>query len=341
MKKYATLITFGFIVWLGIACGKSDKTAGKTDNASCFDTESIPHTANEDMGISENSATQTENASSKGTDSSINSFEPKEEKSVLTPAKRALVIGIGEQMDKNWAKINGDKDVPFVKEMLVNAGYKDIHTLVNKQATKASILSGFKSLTNRCHIGDVVYVHFSGHGQQVTDVNGDEEDGFDESWIPYDAYLKYGKEDKGEKHLIDDEIYMLLTAIRKNIGEKGKLLVVVDACHSGDSSRGDDLDETVRGVYDKFVIPTTKKVKTTKATEQWLTLSACEDYQLNQELKSPQVGKLTYTLYMLSKNGDLSKKGIVNYMAKLRSRLPQDPVQTGDEVNQKISDFLR
>ena len=25
--------------------------------------------------------------------------------------KRALVIGVGEQADKSWAKINGDKDI--------------------------------------------------------------------------------------------------------------------------------------------------------------------------------------------------------------------------------------
>ena len=36
--------------------------------------------------------------------------------------KRALVIGLGEQQDKAWKKINGDKDVPFVQAMLKNAG---------------------------------------------------------------------------------------------------------------------------------------------------------------------------------------------------------------------------
>ena len=37
--------------------------------------------------------------------------------------KRALVIGLGEQQDKVWKKINGDKDVPFVQAMLKNAGF--------------------------------------------------------------------------------------------------------------------------------------------------------------------------------------------------------------------------
>lgn len=254
--------------------------------------------------------------------------------------KRALVIGIGEQKDKNWVKINGDKDVAYVQKMLKDAGYKEVRTLINKQATKARIVTAFNSLTNRCQIGDIVYIHFSGHGQLVTDVNGDEKDGWDEAWIPYDAYKKYCKEDKGEKHFVDDEINVLLTAIKNKIGEQGKLLVVVDACHSGDSSRGDDLDETVRGVYDEFVIPVKKKTRTNKPVEQWLTLSACKDYQLNQELKSPQVGKLTYALYMLSKDGVLTIESIDRFMKRYRSRLPQAPVLTGVK-DYGLSDVLR
>ena len=61
--------------------------------------------------------------------------------------KRALVIGIGEQKDKNWSKINGDKDVPYVQRMLMKAEYKNVMTLINKQATKAGIVTAFKRLT--------------------------------------------------------------------------------------------------------------------------------------------------------------------------------------------------
>lgn len=263
--------------------------------------------------------------------------------SMSAQTRRALVIGIGEQQDKSWAKINGDKDVPYVKEILSAADYMDVRTLINRQATKAAIVKAFKSLANSCRVGDVVYIHFSGHGQQMTDVDGDEGDGLDESWIPYDAYLRYGANDRGEKHLTDDEINVLLTGIRNKIGTSGKLLVVVDACHSGDSSRGNDLDETVRGVYDEFVIPTKKKVglQICANKEQWLTLSACKDFQLNQEMKTPQVGKLTYALYTLSKGDGVTMQKIENFMARYRSRLPQTPVQTGDTGRQKISDFIR
>ena len=260
----------------------------------------------------------------------------------MAQTKRALVIGLGEQEDASWAKINGDKDVPYVQQMLKSVGYPDVRTLVNKQATKAAIIAAFKELTSQCAVGDIVYVHFSGHGQLVTDVNGDEDDGWDEAWIPYDAYLRYDeKRYKGEKHLIDDELNTLLTAIRNKIGDNGKLLVVVDACHSGDSSRGDDIDETVRGGRDEFSIPIIKIMRCAKEPERWLTLSACKDFQLNQEIKKPQVGKLTYALYMLTKEGEVTMKKIEAFMSKYRSRLPQTPIQTGDKSTQKLSDFFK
>ena len=257
--------------------------------------------------------------------------------------RRALVIGLGEQKDSNWAKINGDKDVAYINEMLMGSGYSDITTLKNDEATKARIVYAFMSLAVRCNAGDIVYVHFSGHGQMVTDVNGDEgrNDRWDEAWIQYDAYLTYCDEDRGEKHLIDDEINVLLTKIKNKIGAEGKLLVVVDACHSGDSSRGDDIEETVRGVYEEFVIPGGQRGRAAKAPEQWLAVSACEDFQLNQEMRNPQVGKLTYALYMLSKNGNVSFGGVEEFMARHRSRMPQNPVQSGDTTNLQLSDFLR
>ena len=44
--------------------------------------------------------------------------------------KRALVIGLGEQQDRAWKKINGDKDVPFVQAMLENAGFNSLFSLI-------------------------------------------------------------------------------------------------------------------------------------------------------------------------------------------------------------------
>lgn len=210
--------------------------------------------------------------------------------------RRAVVIGLGEQLDKSWNKINGDKDVPLVVSMLKANGFGDIATLTNKKATKAAIINAFNSLINRSQKGDIIYIQFSGHGQMMTDMNGDEKDGFDEAWIPYDAYLKYCSKDKGEKHLSDDEIAQYLTRLRSRIGREGVIAVVVDACHSGDSTR--DLCENdsvvVRGVDVDFVIPGKRTGSSVRTPESWLTLSACQDFQLNQEYNG--VGKLTHIL---------------------------------------------
>ena len=290
--------------------------------------------------------------------------------SVTAQTKRALVIGLGEQQDKAWNKINGDKDVPLVHTMLKNAGFKSVTTLVNRQATKVGIVGAFKRLTASCKQGDVVYVHYSGHGQQMTDVHNDEKDGLDECWIPYDACRKANANYHGEKHLTDDELNVYLNAIRNKIGANGKLLVAIDACHSGDGTRGED-DEIVRGVEDTLVVDSLntrglyetfeaiksffmgdngkENVINTKAkplAERWITISACRSDQVNVEMKSPTVGKLTYALWTELKNID--KVGNDEFMKRIRkfvnrntSSRPQQPEMTGEDINKyNITDIL-
>lgn len=228
--------------------------------------------------------------------------------------RRAVVIGLGEQLDKSWDKINGDKDVPLVASMLKSNGFTDVVTLVNSKATKAGIVNAFNSLINRSQKGDIIYIQFSGHGQMMTDMNGDEKDGMDEAWIPYDAYLNYCAKDKGEKHFSDDEIARYLTSLRAKIGSEGTIAVVVDACHSGDSTR-DVCEEdsiVVRGVDVDFKIPGKRtKSATSRTSEAWLTLSACQDFQLNQEYNG--VGKLTHILVNNWRNyAGHSDKAIIN-----------------------------
>lgn len=290
--------------------------------------------------------------------------------SVTAQTKRALVIGLGEQQDKAWNKINGDKDVPLVQGMLKSAGFKSVTTLVNRQATKIGIVGAFKRLTVSCKQGDVVYVHYSGHGQQMTDVHNDEKDGLDECWIPYDAYRKASATYHGEKHLTDDELNVYLHAIRNKIGARGKLLVVIDACHSGDGTRGDE-DEVVRGVEDTLVVDSLnarglceafemvkslfmgdngkEKFINDKAkplAEHWITISACRSDQVNFEMKKPAVGKLTYALWSeLKKSGKVSNeefmKRIRRFVYRNASSRPQQPEMTGEDIGKyNITDII-
>lgn len=263
--------------------------------------------------------------------------------------RRALVIGLGEQADKAWGKIHGDRDVTIISNRLREARYGDITTLVNKQATKAGIVKAMKALAARCKTGDLVYIHFSGHGQQMTDINGDEDNGWDEAWIPYDACFKYCDADRGEKHLCDDEVAVLLTGIRNSVGAKGNIVVVVDACHSGGATRSaDDSTLCVRSARDNFVIPSKKATTKTKQTkEQWLTLSACKYYQYNYELPNGY-GRLTYAICSMWKqlqkaDNDQVRNAVLKYMQRpdVATALPQTPVMSGDTRGQSFSKAIR
>ena len=215
--------------------------------------------------------------------------------------KRALVIGIGNYPEASgWAKINGDKDLPIVRDMLLTNGFqsKDIVELKNESATADAIRKALDALVSKAAKGDVIYIHFSGHGQQITDIHGDEEDGFDEAWIPIDAQFSYAKgKYEGENHIVDDQLNQWLSQLRSKVGATGKITVVADACHSGGGSRGDE-DETeyvVRGTSDAFVIPgNTKPFSGEVGTIDWIFISACKSYQCNYEYKG--TGSLTYAL---------------------------------------------
>lgn len=284
--------------------------------------------------------------------------------SVLSMAqtRRALVIGLGEQEDKEWGRINGDRDVAYVEEMLRGAEFKEdnIQKLVNRQATKDAIAGAFGRLEMQCQRGDVVYVHFSGHGQQMRDVHNDEKDGLDECWIPYDAYRRPCEKDRGERHLTDDEVNRYLNAIRDKVGDEGKILVVIDACHSGDATRG-DMEDVVRGVEDIFEairsvicgVPSGRERRRDEYNsgalqnrERWITVSACESDQVNIEMRSPAVGKLTYALYNKVRdctgksNGDFFRE-IRHFVNSNTGSRPQQPVMTGETERYRITDIIR
>lgn len=294
--------------------------------------------------------------------------------------KRALIIGISEYRDTKWMmpRISAERDIVYVKEFLNKNGFNDsnITILKNQKATKTAIVNAMKELASKSEIGDIVYIHFSGHGQLMSDIDGDENpnifgEKWDESWIPYDASFSPDKYDNGERHLCDDEVGVLLSSIRKKVGAHGEILVVIDACHSGDATReNEDTDkfyETIgdsisynnklpvkRGTKSYFTIEhnSQSNKKTQRIKEDWITISACKSYQVNSEMQDAQglrIGMLTYGLYsIIDQLQSITNLELENYLTKFmdqnrhpKSVVGQNPQITGIKNNHNIRNTFK
>lgn len=256
------------------------------------------------------------------------------------PHRHALVVGIGKYpAGSGWSKINGDRDIPLVVRMLVRNGFEKsgIIVLANSDATRKAIEKAFERLEESVSAGDIVYIHFSGHGQQVTDIDGDEPDGLDEAFIPYDAGKVYSSGVyEGENHIIDDDLNDWLSELKAAVGQKGMVLVSMDACHSGDATRGidDDIVAGVRGTADVFVLPDRESEESedrgsgTDVFENggWICISACKSYQNNNEFKSSEgcFGRLTWALYKTLEPG-MTLDELVAELQEMYDTMPPPP----------------
>ncbi len=156
--------------------------------------------------------------------------------------KIAVLIGIGQYRgDTGWTELSSRNDISLMHNTLMNQGFanEDVYILQDQKATQASILLLLNTtLYQAVGSGDVVYFHFSGHGQQCMDYDGDELDGLDECIVPYDSPKNYqeGKYE-GQQLITDDALNGIFSRIRRKLGVKGQLIVSIDACHSGTGIR--------------------------------------------------------------------------------------------------------
>lgn len=221
--------------------------------------------------------------------------------------KRAILIGISDygnaKEDPNkWANISGANDVTLLSPLFKKQGFA-VTTLSDGLATHAGITKALDQLAKNSKKGDTVYLHFSMHGQPFEDLNGDEADGWDEALIPVDAEMQFAKgKYEGKNHLLDDELEVYINQIRTKIGPTGKLIVVLDACHSGTGVRGDN--DHIRGTREGFTRSgklytpdRTKEVNDyftlpTQAGQSPVTvLEACRSYQVNREVRDTDTNK--------------------------------------------------
>lgn len=150
--------------------------------------------------------------------------------SMCNGKKKALTVGI------NYFGQNGElrgciNDSNNVKEFLCRQfGYKeqDIVQLTDdaknprQKPTRENIMAAMQWLVKDAKPNDSLFFHYSGHGGQTKDRDGDEADGHDEVIYPVD-FEKSG-------HIVDDDMHAIMV---QPLPTGCRLTAIFDSCHSG------------------------------------------------------------------------------------------------------------
>ncbi len=114
------------------------------------------------------------------------------------------------------------------------------------EPTYANIVAKFHAITEIAQPGEQVYIHYSGHGGRMTTIYPELKgaDQPDEGIVPMDVGNESGR------YLRDVELATLL----KRMTDKGLIVTfIMDSCHSGEATRGDDI--AIRGTGETDTAP--------------------------------------------------------------------------------------
>ncbi len=148
--------------------------------------------------------------------------------------KKALLVGINDYPGTQNDLMGCVNDITNVYDVLVKYfGFQpaDITLLADKRATTKAILEALEKLVASGSPGDTLVFHYSGHGSQVADPEGDEADSKDEIICPYDF-------DWDRSYIKDDDFARIFQGLKKGAA----LEVILDSCHSGTGTREMILD---------------------------------------------------------------------------------------------------
>jgi len=187
--------------------------------------------------------------------------------------RKALLFGINDYPGTG-SDLNGCvNDVYDVKKKLEESTPKfDIMMFTDAQVTRQVFRFELNEAIFDLLPGDVLLVHYSGHGTYVNDLSGDENDGYDEALYLYDGPL------------IDDDIRDIL----EGIPDGATVVLLFDCCYSGTISRS-AVPKIEKNRF--FPFPTTGKKGTPTIVRKlaksddmrWITFSGSGEHQTSAD----------------------------------------------------------
>lgn len=147
----------------------------------------------------------------------------------------AFIVGISDYI--NFDDVEGgdlpgaEHDARGVRDVLVMRGHvpaENVRLLLNQDATREAIEEGITGwLSENARPGDNVVIFFAGHGSQMWDESGDEDDGLDETLAPADVVAN-----STEFDISDDTFNSWLANLPTE-----NVVVILDNCNSGTGTR--------------------------------------------------------------------------------------------------------
>lgn len=113
-----------------------------------------------------------------------------------------------------------ENDARAMQAIAVSAGFQS-QVLLTEAATSSAVLGALSTAASTLDSGEILFLTYAGHGAQVPDLTGEEEDTLDETWCLYDRML------------IDNELSEAWGQFRPGV----RILLLSDSCHSGTMSR--------------------------------------------------------------------------------------------------------
>eukprot|EP00045_Choanoeca_perplexa_P010981 m.114194 g.114194 ORF g.114194 m.114194 type:complete len:514 (-) comp15468_c0_seq4:992-2533(-) len=248
-------------------------------------------------------------------------------------ARRALLVAIEYRTPNPMARGAAKPEVSYQLEGCINDslavrellkrqfGFKDQDILTLREdiddvrlyPTRKNIFKGISWLVKGASAGDKLFFHYSGHGGQKRDRDGDEADGYDETLLPLD-FQRAGQ-------ITDDEIHERMVM---PLPEGCVLHCVIDACHSGSV-----MDLPYMLSRDDR---TWKRERVLKHSRAWVVcFSACDDTQTSADTsalaKTAHTGAMTFCFIEAIEGGyGDTYRGI---MARVRDRLKNAKTTAG------------
>jgi len=144
--------------------------------------------------------------------------------------KKALLVGINYFGSSNELRgcVNDIKNMSNFLNRRFGYSYDDMVILTddqnqrNKIPTKENIIRAMQWLVKDARPNDSLVFHYSGHGGITKDLDGDEDEGYDEVIYPVD-FQQAG-------HIVDDDMHAIMV---RPLPPGCKLTALFDSCHSG------------------------------------------------------------------------------------------------------------